>query len=77
MLIGPQIQNLTREFTPIVTPSRFRRWPVFHNMIQHRHHLFASQTRTGFNRQTFSRQYIEDRQGSEAAAIGQLIGHKI
>jgi hypothetical protein len=42
--------------------------------VQHTHHVFSSQTLTGFDGQTFARVDIHDHQRTETSAVTELIG---
>ncbi len=47
------------------------------DLLHRRDHMFGSQAEADLDRQALASEQIDDRQGSELASIGQLIGHKV
>ena len=77
MLIGPQIHDLTAQLAAIIAQEPSRGTTLSGELIQHRHHVFATETLAHLDRDTFPREHVYHRQRAKPESIGQLVGHKV
>ncbi len=77
MLICPSINSLTAELAAIIAQEPSRGTTLSGELIQHRHHVFATETLAHLDRETFPREHVYHRQRAKPESIGQLVGHTV
>lgn len=74
---GPQVDNLTAEFAPVVTAQHLRRAPVTDELREDRDPVCPSKVLADLDGQTLPCEDIEHGQGAKPAPIRQLVGDKV
>src|SRR5208282_3521352 len=77
VLVSPQVHDLTGELRSVITEKHLRCSALEANLIEHRHDICPLQRLPHFDCQTFSGEYIHDRQRPKPPPIGQLVRYKI
>jgi hypothetical protein len=77
VVIGPEIQHLIGELTPVITEQNPWCASLLADPLQDPHHIMTLETLAHFDSQAFPRIYVDYRQRPELAAIGELIAYEV
>jgi hypothetical protein len=76
-VICPEVHNLAGKFRAIVAEQHLRPTSLRPDLVESTHDILALQPLTYLDGQAFASKYIQNCQGAEPPAIGQLISHEI